>query len=155
MKKYLVLAAMLLAACGEKEAAKDAAVAANDTPAAVEESAEAGNSVINLSINDNRMEVEARVGQEVVLSLDANATTGYKWSFVTYVADEQAVEELEDTYVADEAPEGMVGVGGKAVYKLKLLKAGDVYVTANYSRDEGLASKEDQEDDFSVKLAVK
>ena len=153
MKKCLALVALLLAACGQNDDANTKTQNVEDV-AVVDEAAQ-GSELINLTINDHRHEINAAIGQEVEVTLDANATTGYRWSFVTYVNEDDAVEELKDDYIPNENPDGKVGVGGQAIYRIKLLKAGDVYVTANYSRDEGLANKENADDDFSVKLVVK
>ena len=63
------------------------------------------------------------------------------------------VEELEEKYIPDEA-DGKVGVGGKAVYRIKLLKAGEIYVTANYVRGEDSKNDESKEDEYSVKVII-
>lgn len=151
MKKYLVLVAMLLAACGEKDQNKEVAAETNNEVAVVDVQAVDG--VFNLTLENNHADLSAQVGQEIDLRLKANATTGYKWNFVTYVSEDDAVEELEETYIEDEHSEGMVGVGGTAVYRIKLLKPGVNIVTANYERDaDKVEPKED--DEFVVRVVV-
>lgn len=149
MKKYLALLVMFLVACGQSDGDKVKDANAEQAAAEVEQ----GSNLIKLGSDQNRHEITTAVGQEVELTLDANATTGYKWNFVTYVSEEDAVEELEEKYVPDDA-DGKVGVGGKAVYRIKLLKPGDIYVTANYLRGDDQEEDKREEDEYSVKIIV-
>lgn len=148
MKKYLVWATMLmlLTACGEK---KEDNVVANE-----EAVVQAEDGVFNLSMANNHAEFTAKVGQEVAVKLDANATTGYKWNFITFVSGEDIVDEMEEGYIENEHPEGMVGVGGFAIYKIKLLNPGIAVITANYGRDEVADPEPKEEDEFSVKVVI-
>ena len=74
--------------------------------------------------------VEASVGDTVVVSLDANATTGYEWAFVA--GDTFTIESSE--YVPDPNPSGLSGSGGTQVVKLKVTKAGSSELTGTYAR---------------------
>ncbi len=143
MKKYLLLVAMLLAACGQKDAEKNADVVA------------ASEDIVGLSAQDSGAIVTIKAGQEVEVELEANATTGYSWQYITYVKDDGIVEEVDERYVADENPEGMVGVGGKSFYKIKTLKPGEAIIVANYVRDEDKANVDNiEENDFAVRLEI-
>ena len=143
MKKYLLLVAMLLAACGQKDAEKNADVVA------------ASEDIVGLSAQDSGAIVTIKAGQEVEVELEANATTGYSWQYITYVKDDGIVEEVDERYVADENPEGMVGVGGKSFYKIKTLKPGEAIIVANYVRDEDKANIDNiEENDFAVRLEI-
>ena len=46
----------------------------------------------------------------LTVRLDANATTGYEWTYS--FSDDKALELLTEEYVEYEHPEGEVGVGG-------------------------------------------
>lgn len=60
---------------------------------------------------DNAKTVSAQVGQEIVVSLRGNPTTGYTWErSAPERAAVQAIGEVE--YLADPNPAGIVGVGG-------------------------------------------
>lgn len=150
MKKYLVLVAMLLAACGNKDAKQNAVdenVAAGDAAQYVD--------VVDLDANDSGSIVTVKAGQEVEVQLDANATTGYNWQYITYVKDEGVVEELGENYVPNDNPDGMVGVGGKSFYKIKTLVPGEAIVVANYVRDADKVNADDiKENDFAVRLVI-
>ncbi len=142
MKKYLLLIAMLLAACGQKDAEKNADVVA------------ASEDIVGLSAQDSGAIVTIKAGQEVEVELEANATTGYSWQYITYVKDDGVVEEVDEKYVADENPEGKVGVGGKSFYKIKTLKPGEAIIVANYVRGEDEANVDREENDFAVRLEI-
>lgn len=74
--------------------------------------------------------VEAAVGDTVVVSLEANATTGYEWQFTP--GDTFTIETSE--YVPSPAPSNMVGVGGTQVVTLKVTKAGSSDLLGFYVR---------------------
>ena len=70
----------------------------------------------------------------VTISLDANATTGYVWSGFVIGGDSVVLNSAEGTYVVDEAPEGLCGVGGQTYYTLIPVKPGTSIVVFNYAR---------------------
>jgi predicted secreted protein len=68
------------------------------------------------------------------VSLPANATTGYSWSYSLSDADVLMCDE--ENYISDEAPDGMDGVGGTYVarFSAAYVKSGFVTLTLNYAR---------------------
>jgi predicted secreted protein len=74
--------------------------------------------------------VDASVGDTVVVSLDANATTGYEWRFTA--GDTFTIEKSE--YVPDPNSENVAGAGGTQVVTLKVTKAGTSDLTGTYVR---------------------
>ena len=70
----------------------------------------------------------------VTVSLDANATAGYAWTGFVIGGDSVVLNSAEGTYVADEAPEGMGGAGGRTYYTLIPVKPGSSIVIFNYAR---------------------
>lgn len=72
--------------------------------------------------------VDANVGDTIVVSLDANATTGYSWKFTA--GDTFTI--VSSKYVPSPAPSGMVGTGGTQVVTLKVTKAGQSDLTGTY-----------------------
>ena len=74
--------------------------------------------------------VEARVGDTVVVTLEANATTGYAWTFTA--GDTFAIEG--DEYVPDPNPGGIAGKGGRQVVTLRVVRAGESDLTGTYAR---------------------
>lgn len=74
--------------------------------------------------------VAARVGDTVVVSLEANATTGYAWRFTA--GDTFTIEKSE--YVPDPDSEGLAGAGGTQVVTLRVTRAGTSDLTGVYER---------------------
>ena len=113
----LALAALgvgLLAGCGSGEPAEQS----SPRTITVAPSAPAGTTVA------------AAVGDTVVVSLDANATTGYGWQFTA--GDTFTIEKSE--YVPDPNPEGLAGAGGTQVVTLRVTAAGRSDLSGLYVR---------------------
>lgn len=70
----------------------------------------------------------------LIVSLEANATTGYEWTFT--LSDEGMLDCVSEEYLADESPEGMVGTGGTyiATFRPAMNGAGWVTITFSYAR---------------------
>ena len=66
----------------------------------------------------------------MVLSFEANATTGYEWTFTG--GDTFTIEKSE--YVPDPNPDQLAGKGGTQVVTLKVTKAGESDLTGTYAR---------------------
>lgn len=153
MKKYLVLIAMLLAACGEQGANDKNSVdnASSDVVKVAE--VERDGDLIKLKAANAGMIVNAKVGQELEVQLEGNSTTGYNWQFITFIGKDDMVEELQSEYIPNENSEGMVGVGGKSVYRLKLLKAGEIIISAYYVRGNEEVDV-NKKSDYAVKVII-
>jgi inhibitor of cysteine peptidase len=78
-------------------------------------------------------EINVDVGQEFIIALASNPTTGYSWQ-ASY--DETMLELVggESTYEADETDEEVVGGGGTEFFRFKALKAGAVEITMTYAQ---------------------
>lgn len=74
--------------------------------------------------------VAVKVGDTVILSFAANATTGYEWAFTP--GDTFTIEKSE--YVPDPNPDQLAGKGGAQVVTLKVTKAGESDLTGAYAR---------------------
>jgi predicted secreted protein len=74
--------------------------------------------------------VAVKVGDTVILSFAANATTGYEWTFTP--GDTFTIEKSE--YVPDPNPDQLAGKGGAQVVTLKVTKAGESDLTGSYAR---------------------
>ncbi len=109
-----VLGVALLAGCGGGEPA------AQSSPATIKvtPSAPAGTTV------------DAKVGDTVIVSLDANVTTGYEWQFTA--GDTFSIESSK--YVPDPNPDNLSGKGGTQIVTLKVTKAGTSDLTGRYVR---------------------
>jgi predicted secreted protein len=120
-----VTAAGLLAACGGSDEAPGGGETIEVTPVA-----ETGTTV------------EAAVGDKVVVSLEANATTGFEWQFT---AGETFIIESSE-YVPDPSASDMVGAGGTQVVTLAVTEAGSSDLLGFYVRPWETPSPDPQPD---------
>ncbi len=123
------LGATLLVACGGEPASPE-------TPAVViTPAAQSGTTV------------DAKVGDTVVVKLDANVTTGYEWTLTA--GDTFTIASSE--YVPHPNPSGLAGSGGTQVVTLKVTAAGSSELTGVYARGWETPSP-GSEPDFSMTL---
>jgi inhibitor of cysteine peptidase len=90
--------------------------------------------------------VNVNVGDEIIIRLPSNPTTGYEWEIAAL--DEQRITSIASTY---EAPQdGALGQGGTEVIRFRADAAGESTLALKYWRPwEGDASIEDE---FSVTI---
>ena len=91
--------------------------------------------LISLNENNNDQEYSVKTGQEFILSLAANPSTGYIWDF-NKSYDEKLLElEVDKAYKNDAATnENIIGQGGRSYWKFKALKAGQAEIKLSYAR---------------------
>ncbi len=80
---------------------------------------------------DAGQEIEIGVGDQFIVVLESNPTTGYRWEADF---DESFLKLVQDEFEPDEAEEGMVGVGGKQRFTFEGLKTGETELTLTYKR---------------------
>ena len=73
--------------------------------------------------------IEVNLGENAVITLEANHTTGYSWQLAKPV-DKAMLEFVESKYVASNT--GLIGSGGKEVWTFKALKKGQTEVALKY-----------------------
>lgn len=118
--------ALILAAAGVRAATETL----SETPVVIHKTADIPKpepSWYELSANDTVLTVR----------LDANPSTGYYWDFK--ISKPEILEFLTMEYVQDEAPAGMVGVGGTwvASFKSTFVQTGNTSLTLNYIAPDG------------------
>jgi len=106
---------------------------------------------INLSDKDNGGKVQMKIGQNLVISLKANPSTGYRWEMADL--DETILPLLTRDYKQREAEPGMVGVGGIVTLSFKAIAAGQANIKLIYTRPQ--SGEDDIADTFSVMVDVK
>ncbi|MEL7111385.1 MAG: protease inhibitor I42 family protein [Pseudomonadota bacterium] len=77
-------------------------------------------------------DITLRPGGQLRLKLESNPTTGYFW-FLKDI-DASQIDQLSDDYVADPAPEGMVGGGGHQLFVFEALSTGRSNLVLSYQR---------------------
>jgi len=76
-------------------------------------------------------EIEVAVGSSLIVTLESNPTTGFKWE-LTRGADDAVLELVDYKF---EAPEStLIGAGGKEVWVFKALKKGRSIISMKYRR---------------------
>ncbi len=75
--------------------------------------------------------VQARVGSEFTVALNANPTTGYQWKLVP-LATEASVQFVSRSFVAD-TPQRL-GSGGTETWTFRALRAGAAQLEFTYVR---------------------
>jgi len=83
--------------------------------------------------DDAGQEIDIGVGQEFIIALGSNPTTGYSWQ----ASYDEAMLELvggESTYEADETDEEVVGAGGVEYFRFLALEAGETEITLTYEQ---------------------
>ena len=75
--------------------------------------------------------IKARVGEEFVITLDSNPTTGYRWEF-TKPLDEGIVTLVDSKYEAPQTRRR--GAGGRQVWTFKAAGKGRTVISLKYIR---------------------
>jgi len=81
---------------------------------------------------DSGQVIDIGVGQEFVIALGSNPTTGYSWQ---EIYDENMLRLVEKTYrPGEEAEEDLVGAGGVEYFHFRTLEAGETEITLVYKQ---------------------
>ena len=91
--------------------------------------------------------INVRVGKKVVITLDSNITTGYRWQFVKPV-DSKFLMILGLRYIKPDSK--LVGSGGKEEWIFKALKPGKANISIQYVRPWENSSKPAKVENFVV-----
>jgi inhibitor of cysteine peptidase len=86
-----------------------------------------------LTSSDSGTTIEMVQGQELVLTLESNRTTGYRW----WLADSNQIVLLpteRPSYQANPAPPGAVGTGGVETWRFKAAQSGTQTLRFEYKR---------------------
>jgi predicted secreted protein len=94
--------------------------------------------------------LQVKVGDTIVVKLEANATTGYSWEFTPG----STMEILSSEYREGTHPEGVVGAGGTQVLTVKVTSAGSSELTGTY-RQQWTSPSPGAQPDFSMTIASK
>jgi len=104
----------------------------------------------NLTAADKGGQVDVKVGEQIVIKLDGNPSTGYTWEAKDL--DTSMFEQVGDTAFISSNP-NLVGSGGTLTLTFKTLKAGTNTLTLVYHRP--WETDVDPIDTFAVTVTVK
>ena len=104
---------------------------------------------IKLRADDDGSKVEMKEGQELVISLESNPTTGYAWEVVGL--EEGALEQVGESEFKAESDR--VGAGGVQTFCFKVAEAGEMELKLLHHRswEKGVEPL----DTFTVRVVVK
>lgn len=105
---------------------------------------------VELDEDDDGTEVTIAVSETLTVTLASNATTGYAWEYLE--VDDGVLENTGQEYVPDEAPEGMVGVGGVEIWEFTGRTAGTTTLRLEYRQP--WMPEEEPADSFEVQVTV-
>ena len=80
--------------------------------------------------------------QTGTISLAANATTGYAWTGFVIGGDAVEIDSNEGTYIPDDNPDGLTGVGGTPSFTVTAVQPGRSIILFDYLRPEDRASED-------------
>ncbi len=83
------------------------------------------------SHSDPARKIKVEKGDEFVISLKSNPTTGYSWE---ETSDSTMVSLLNMDYKEDEADEDLVGVGGTEFFTYRALQTGETKIEMVYGQ---------------------
>jgi inhibitor of cysteine peptidase len=106
--------------------------------------------IVTLTAADKGSQVNVKVGDQIVISLDGNPSTGYTWE--AKGLDTTILMQVGDATFISSNP-GLVGAGGTLTLKFKAVKAGTGPLSLVYHRpwETGV----DPLDTFTVSVTVK
>jgi inhibitor of cysteine peptidase len=81
--------------------------------------------------NDMVDTIKAAVDKTFVITMDANATTGYEWQLAGSI-DDSLIGLVRSEYVPHKT--GLVGSGGKSIWTFKAIRAGKAQIAFKYVR---------------------
>lgn len=153
MKKILKLMAMLLiiaavvfaAGCTEEPETNETPDAAENNTTKTNETVETGQIVTEA---DNGTSISLKNGENFTLQLRENPSTGYAWELNV----SEGLSILNDNYTQDEAPEGMVGVGGTHTWIIEAVSEGTQQANGIYRRP--WENTTGTEDNFTLAVEV-
>jgi len=85
-----------------------------------------------IRVGENVTNIDVSVGDEVVITLDSNPTTGYMW--IPWVFDWDVLSHKNETYVSYPSPPGWTGVGGRQIFTFIAETVGKSNVDMIYMR---------------------
>ena len=75
--------------------------------------------------------INATAGKDFVITLDANATTGYEWQLANSI-DNNLIEFVGSEYIPNKTD--LVGSGGRSVWTFKAVQTGKTQISFKYIR---------------------
>ena len=108
---------------------------------------------VDLSVKDHGSQIEVDVAQSLVLTLESNPTTGFRWELVGL--EDAVLQPMGDAEfkVASELDPPPPGTGGVEIYRFEAVDAGETLLELVYRRpwEEGVEPLET----FSIRVTAR
>ncbi len=111
---------------------------------------DASSGPVDISAADNGGVVSASAGERVVLTLESNASTGYRWN-LSEEPDPEVLAFVSSAYVEPEDSE-LVGASGTEVWEWDAVAEGSTVLRLEYARP---FEPDDVADEFEVTVEVR
>ena len=86
-----------------------------------------------ISEKDDGGAIELNTGQQLILTLNSNPTTGYSWQVLEI--DEAVLRQVGSSeYTQNPAAEQVVGAGGTDTFRFEAVDSGEFKLTLGYAR---------------------
>ncbi len=92
---------------------------------------------VELSVKDNGKDVQLRPGDELTVTLESNASTGFRWVLVEK-PDPAILELAGSDYIA--ATTDLLGAPGEEVWRFEAVESGETILELSYQRASGETS---------------
>ncbi len=87
---------------------------------------------LSVDITNSGKEVALAAGGTLTITLESNITTGYSWEETANIGDKLVLQQTGHKYEPPATP--ALGAGGKEVWTIKALKAGESTISMGYGR---------------------
>ncbi len=106
---------------------------------------------VKLDADDNGRQIELGKGQTLVITLESNPTTGYRWETTEF--EESVLRLMGEAEFQPSDPQGPPGTGGTETFRFEAMSAGQMALKLVYHR----AWEEDVEplETFSLQVVVR
>lgn len=84
------------------------------------------------TLNESNSNAQIAMGESIAVVLDANKTTGYEWWIVS--DGSPMLKLVKSEYKLNDAPKGMVGVGGVECFEFVGQQKGTAHIEFMYKR---------------------
>jgi inhibitor of cysteine peptidase len=87
---------------------------------------------VNVDASYNGSEVALAVGDQLIITLDSNVTTGFSWN-LSAISDTAVIQKISDEYITPESSDPpLMGQGGQEVWTFEALAAGSATISMKY-----------------------
>lgn len=87
---------------------------------------------LSVDITNSGKEVALAAGETLTITLESNITTGYSWDETANIGDRLVLQQTDHKY--EPPATAALGAGGKEVWTIKALKAGESTISMGYGR---------------------